>query len=221
MLERIPIVATRRNAVLTPAHRPPVYRRLAISRELVRPTAGVATRTGFPHHITQRGNRRQPTFFCDEDYQSYVELIRICRHPCSGDKSRPLSALIAGQPRIARRWVSAKPSRDWRAATHRQLPAGEVFANAVFRHPRLARRWVSAKPSRPATAQVDCPAQTQSLGNLSQPLAAGREEAAENAPLFQLLQPRLPRLGGRADSLEDLGHARDIIALPSRNRRPL
>ncbi len=31
---------------------------------------------GIPHHITQRGNRRQPTFFCDEDYSAYLELMR-------------------------------------------------------------------------------------------------------------------------------------------------
>ena len=30
---------------------------------------------GFPHHVTQRGNRRQRTFFCDRDYQTYVELM--------------------------------------------------------------------------------------------------------------------------------------------------
>jgi putative transposase len=30
---------------------------------------------GFPHHITQRGNRGQQTFFCDEDYQCYLELM--------------------------------------------------------------------------------------------------------------------------------------------------
>jgi putative transposase len=30
---------------------------------------------GFPHYITQRGNRRQQTFFCDKDYQYYVELM--------------------------------------------------------------------------------------------------------------------------------------------------
>jgi putative transposase len=30
---------------------------------------------GFPHHITQRGNRRQQTFFCDEDYQAYLDLL--------------------------------------------------------------------------------------------------------------------------------------------------
>ena len=30
---------------------------------------------GLPHHITQRGNRRQQTFSCDEDYRSYLELM--------------------------------------------------------------------------------------------------------------------------------------------------
>ncbi len=30
---------------------------------------------GLPHYITQRGNRRQPTFFCDEDYQAYLNLM--------------------------------------------------------------------------------------------------------------------------------------------------
>ncbi len=30
---------------------------------------------GFPHHITQRGNRRLPTFFCDQDYHEYMGLM--------------------------------------------------------------------------------------------------------------------------------------------------
>ena len=30
---------------------------------------------GIPHHITQRGNRRQETFFCAEDYQAYLALM--------------------------------------------------------------------------------------------------------------------------------------------------
>jgi REP element-mobilizing transposase RayT len=25
---------------------------------------------GVPHHVTQRGNRRQQTFFCEEDYKA-------------------------------------------------------------------------------------------------------------------------------------------------------
>ena len=29
---------------------------------------------GYPHHVTQRGNRRQQTFFGEDDYQAYVSL---------------------------------------------------------------------------------------------------------------------------------------------------
>ncbi len=28
-----------------------------------------------PHHVTQRGNRRQPTFFCDDDYTFYRQNL--------------------------------------------------------------------------------------------------------------------------------------------------
>ncbi|MFC1672734.1 transposase [Pseudomonadota bacterium] len=30
---------------------------------------------GIPHHVTQRGNRRQETFFCDADYVAYKALM--------------------------------------------------------------------------------------------------------------------------------------------------
>lgn len=30
---------------------------------------------GYSHHITQRGNRRQQTFFNDRDYQAYIDLM--------------------------------------------------------------------------------------------------------------------------------------------------
>ncbi len=30
---------------------------------------------GMPHHVTQRGNRRQQTFFNNEDYQAYLVLM--------------------------------------------------------------------------------------------------------------------------------------------------
>ena len=30
---------------------------------------------GVPHHVTQRGNRRQLTFFCEEDYRFYKALL--------------------------------------------------------------------------------------------------------------------------------------------------
>ncbi len=35
---------------------------------------------GMPHHVTQWENRRQQTFFGEEDYRHYLELIsRFCR----------------------------------------------------------------------------------------------------------------------------------------------
>jgi len=30
---------------------------------------------GVPHHVTQRGNHRQPVFFGDDDYSFYRDLI--------------------------------------------------------------------------------------------------------------------------------------------------
>ena len=30
---------------------------------------------GFPHHVTQRGNRRMPVFFAEGDYRRYVALM--------------------------------------------------------------------------------------------------------------------------------------------------
>lgn len=30
---------------------------------------------GLPHHLTQRGNRRQQTFFSDDDYRAYLDLM--------------------------------------------------------------------------------------------------------------------------------------------------
>ncbi len=34
-----------------------------------------AVAPGFPHHITQRGNRRQQTFFSDQDFKAYLALM--------------------------------------------------------------------------------------------------------------------------------------------------
>jgi len=31
---------------------------------------------GMPHHVTQRGNRRETVFFDDEDYRAYIDMLR-------------------------------------------------------------------------------------------------------------------------------------------------
>jgi putative transposase len=38
-----------------------------------------------PHHVTQRGNRRQPTFFSEQDYELYLKLLR---HWCAKAETR-------------------------------------------------------------------------------------------------------------------------------------
>jgi len=35
---------------------------------------------GYPHHITQRGNRRQDVFFKEDDYLYYLELLKDWCH---------------------------------------------------------------------------------------------------------------------------------------------
>jgi len=32
---------------------------------------------GFPYHVTQRGNRREPVFFCDADRLTFLRLLRL------------------------------------------------------------------------------------------------------------------------------------------------
>ena len=41
------------------------------------PRIGRLVVPGIPHHVTQRGNRRQPTFFSDQDYALYLKLLRF------------------------------------------------------------------------------------------------------------------------------------------------
>ena len=31
---------------------------------------------GYPHHMTQRGNRRQGVFYCEGDFQAYLDLLK-------------------------------------------------------------------------------------------------------------------------------------------------
>ena len=37
---------------------------------------------GLPHHVTQRGNRRQPTFFSDDDYAEYRRSLSLSCRAC-------------------------------------------------------------------------------------------------------------------------------------------
>ena len=47
---------------------------------------------GLPHHITQRGNRRQRTFFSAGDYQAYVDLM--ADWSAVGDRANAVGELL-------------------------------------------------------------------------------------------------------------------------------
>jgi len=59
--------------------------------------------------------------------------------------------------------------------------------------------------SRRAAAQVRQVVHAQTFGDLPQPGSAGGEEAAQQPASGQLLQSRLPVLGGAPEPLEDPG----------------
>ncbi len=52
--------------------------------------AGIVV-SGYSHHIMQRGNSRQETFFSNEDYEAYISLMAetIRKHEYTG---RPLGS---------------------------------------------------------------------------------------------------------------------------------
>jgi putative transposase len=50
------------------------------SRKLAEESTGMARIArvvvpGLPHHVTQRGNRREPVFFAADDYRRYRRLV--------------------------------------------------------------------------------------------------------------------------------------------------
>jgi putative transposase len=42
---------------------------------------------GLPHHITQRGNRREQVFFSDADYLARIDMIAAARRTSEADRS--------------------------------------------------------------------------------------------------------------------------------------
>ena len=47
---------------------------------------------GVPHHVKERGNRRQQTFFRDEDYKTYLSLWQGRFGSCPMDRPHTLAA---------------------------------------------------------------------------------------------------------------------------------
>ena len=116
---------------------------------------------GMPHHVTQRGNRRQQTFFRDDDYTAYLELMADwCREEgvevwgyCLMPNHVHLIAVPATEQSL-RRGIGEAHRRYTRRINFREKWRGYLwqgrFASFVMDEPYLlaAARYVELNPVR-------------------------------------------------------------------------
>ena len=116
---------------------------------------------GMPHHVTQRGNRRQQTFFNDGDYAAYVELLADWCHEegveiwsyCLMPNHIHLIAVPKTETSL-RRGIGEAHRRYTRRINFREQWRGYLwqgrFASFVMDEPYLlaAARYVELNPAR-------------------------------------------------------------------------
>ncbi len=116
---------------------------------------------GMPHHVTQRGNRRQQTFFNDGDYAAYLELMADRCGDCGveiwGYCLMPNHVHVIAVPSSedGLRWaIGSAHQRYTRRINFRQKWRGYLwqgrFASFVMDEPYLlaAARYVELNPVR-------------------------------------------------------------------------
>ena len=120
---------------------------------------------GFPHHVTQRGNRRQPTFFCDDDYRAYLALMaQWCRQSgievwayCLMPNHVHLIAVPPNEEALCR-GIGEAHRRYTRRVNFREGWRGHLwqgrFASFVMDEPHLlaAARYIERNPVRAGLA---------------------------------------------------------------------
>lgn len=116
---------------------------------------------GQPHHVTQRGNRRQTTFFCDDDYRAYlatmaercrtfgVEVWAYCLMP-----NHVHLVVVPSTHQALRLAIGGAHERYSRMINHRMgwqgsLWQGRFFSNPLDeRHAAAAVRYAEQNPVR-------------------------------------------------------------------------
>jgi len=120
-----------------------------------------AIAAGFPHHVTQRGNRRQTVFFGDDDYATYVDLLaahcRACRVSVWAWCLMPNHVHIVAAPAdaggLGKAIADTHRRYAWRI-NRRQGWRGNLwqgrFASCIMDEPHslLALRYVERNPER-------------------------------------------------------------------------
>ena len=152
---------------------------------------------GLPHHITQRGNRRQQTFFNDGDYAAYVELMAEWRREqgvaiwsyCLMPNHTHLIAVPSSEDGL-RRAIGEAHRRYSRRINFREKWRGYLwqgrFASFVMDEPYLlaAARYVELNPVR--AGLVRSPADWPWSGAKSH-LSGRDDRLVEVAPLLAMI----------------------------------
>jgi putative transposase len=151
---------------------------------------------GLPHHITQRGNRRQQTFFSNGDYAAYVELMaEWCREQgveIWGYCLMPNHVHLIAVPKTEdglRRAVGEAHRRYTRRINFREKWRGYLwqgrFASFVMDEPYLlaAARYVESNPVR---AKLTLDAEQWPWSSARAHLSGRDDRLARVAPLLAM-----------------------------------
>ncbi len=146
---------------------------------------------GLPHHITQRGNRRQQVFFDDGDYAAYIELLSEWCGEFGVEigsyclMRNPIHLIAVPSSDDGLRWaIGETHQRDTRRINVREKWRGYLwqgrFASLVMDEPYLlaAARYLELNPVRARLVRVagDWPWRSSRVGR-----AASRRAASPTA----------------------------------------
>jgi putative transposase len=152
---------------------------------------------GLPHHITQRGNRRQQTFFSEGDYNAYLELMgEWCRDQgveiwsyCLMPNHTHLIAVPSTEDGL--RWAIGEAHRRYtRRINFREKWRGYLwqgrFASFVMDEPYLlaAARYIELNPLR---AGLVAKAEEWQWSSARAHLAGRDDQLVKVAPLLAMI----------------------------------
>ena len=116
---------------------------------------------GYPHHVTQRGVRRQTTFFDERDYRNYLAIARGLRPDCSLEllayclMPNHIHAVVIPRRQNSLAEFFGKLHHEYAVRTNcRYEWTGHLWQNRFFsvvmdeRHTMTAMRYVERNPVR-------------------------------------------------------------------------
>jgi len=167
---------------------------------------------GLPHHVTQRGNRRAPVFFSDDDYRVYASLVGRAARACGTEiwafclMPNHVHFVLVPSIEDGLRRTFAEAHRQYTGRINARfgwtghLWQGRFFSNAMDeRHLRAALRYVAMNPVRAGLVE----------NAEDWPWASTRTLIAQRRGGFVEIEPVLRRTG---DFRQFLGQQEDILA---------